>query len=328
MIIRGGRGPFHANRSPPLRGGTVITGPKQFTFTDVANVPLNATETSNTITLTGSGGPYTASVTGGTMSINGGAFGSTSTSVSIGNTIAVRHTSSATDSTSVNTTLTVGTTSDTFTSTTVASLSTLADNFNDNSIDASKWDTGNFFTGSATAAGTVAETASTAQITPPASTAGSNYTGYISHLLYDFTGSSAFAKVTNVGSLPTTQEVYFAVGPDVNNHYLILLSGGSLYLQKVKAGTKTSIVQATTYSSTTNAWWRLRESGGTIFLDTAPSSAANPPASGDWVNNASAAIDATIIPDKTQIHVAFGSGTNASATTPKAATFDGFNGAT
>ena len=212
-----------------------------------------------------------------------------------------------------------------------AALSTLVDNFNDNSIDPTLWDTGNWVYGSATTAGTVAESSGIARVTPPTSTAGANYNGYISHQLYNLTGSSAFVRILpGSGSLSGNQEFYFGVGPDINNHYLVYVSGTSLLFEQTKAGTKTQVSGSTpvTYSFTTHRWFRLRESGGTIFMDTAPSTAANPPASGDWVNFASATIDSSIIPDKTAVHAAFGSGTSASTSTITVVNFDGFNEAT
>lgn len=99
------------------------TNPNAFTFTDVGSVPLSTLETSNTITIAGLGASdsATASISGAASSQlqkNGGSWVSGPVTVVNGDTLAVRHTSSASNSTAVNTTLTVGTTSDTFTSTT------------------------------------------------------------------------------------------------------------------------------------------------------------------------------------------------------------------
>jgi hypothetical protein len=41
---------------------------------------------------------------------------------------------------------------------------------------------------------------------------------------------------------------------------------------------------AVSYTPATHAWLRIRESGGTVYWDTAPSSASDPPLPGDWVN--------------------------------------------
>lgn len=96
------------------------TQPDPFAFTDQTGAALSTTVTSNTITVTGIGSPAAISISGGTYSINGGAFTSTAGTASNGNTVAVRVTSAATPSTTVNATLTIGGVSDTFSVTTLA----------------------------------------------------------------------------------------------------------------------------------------------------------------------------------------------------------------
>lgn len=105
------------------------TTPDAFSFTDVTNAALSTVQTSNTITVTGIDATVTltAAVTGDAsseMQVNGGAWGAGSVSVTLNDTIAVRHTSSALSTISVNTILTVGTVSDAFTSTTLGAPST------------------------------------------------------------------------------------------------------------------------------------------------------------------------------------------------------------
>lgn len=92
--------------------------PDQFTFTDQSNVNLTTLITSNTITVSGINTTSTISISGGEYSINGGAYTAVTGSVSNGNTVAVRHTSSGGFSTATNTSLTIGGVSDTFSSTT------------------------------------------------------------------------------------------------------------------------------------------------------------------------------------------------------------------
>ena len=96
------------------------TTPDAFTFTDQTGVALSSTITSNTITVSGINSAASISVTGGTYSINGGAYTSATGTITNGQTVSVRHTSSASNSTATNTTLTIGGVSDTFTSTTLA----------------------------------------------------------------------------------------------------------------------------------------------------------------------------------------------------------------
>lgn len=103
------------------------TTPDQFTFTDQSNVNPSTEITSATITVSGINAASSVSVSGGTFSIAGGAY-TTSGTVTNGQTVAVRHTSSSSFNTATNTTLTIGGVSDTFTSTT-RSPDTTADAF-------------------------------------------------------------------------------------------------------------------------------------------------------------------------------------------------------
>lgn len=96
------------------------TTPIQFEFTDQNNVARSTIVTSNQITVTGIDAPAPISIIGGEYSRNGGEYTSESGTVESGDTVTVRHTSSASYSTSANTVLTIGGVSGTFTSTTLA----------------------------------------------------------------------------------------------------------------------------------------------------------------------------------------------------------------
>jgi hypothetical protein len=96
------------------------TTPDLFTFTDQTGIGLSQTVTSNSITVSGISCAAPISITGGTYSINGGAYTNAAGAVNIGNTVTVRQTSSGSYSTTTNTTLTIGSVSDTFSVTTQA----------------------------------------------------------------------------------------------------------------------------------------------------------------------------------------------------------------
>ena len=96
------------------------TTPDAFSFTDQTDVAVNTTRTSNTITVAGITAAASITITGGEYQIGAGSFTSASGTVTNGQTVTVRHTSSASNSTATNTVLTIGGVSDTFTSTTVA----------------------------------------------------------------------------------------------------------------------------------------------------------------------------------------------------------------
>lgn len=100
-------------------GGSDTT-PDAFTFTDVTGATLSTVYTSNTVTISGINAAAPISITGGTYSINGGAFTAVVGTISNGQTVAVRLTSSGSFSTAASATLTIGGVSDTYTVTTQA----------------------------------------------------------------------------------------------------------------------------------------------------------------------------------------------------------------
>src|SRR5210317_931138 len=121
---------YWASQSSIVSGSTsfvspaVDTSPNGFTFTDVANVSRNSTNTSNTITISGMGTGDTATVslsgTAGSKqySKNGGGYTSSSGTAQNGDTFAVRGTASGSYSSTVTVILTVGSTADTYSITT------------------------------------------------------------------------------------------------------------------------------------------------------------------------------------------------------------------
>lgn len=97
------------------------TTPDAFAFVDQTNVALSTLTESAAITVAGIDAAAAISVSGGEYQIDGGAWTAAAGTVSNGQTVKVRHTSSGSNSTATNTTLTIGGVSDTFTTTTVAS---------------------------------------------------------------------------------------------------------------------------------------------------------------------------------------------------------------
>ncbi|MBN1471780.1 MAG: hypothetical protein JW925_08355, partial [Syntrophaceae bacterium] len=96
----------------------IDTIPDQFTFIDQTNVKMNEDIISNTITVSGIQAPVAIAVTGGTYSINGGAYTSESGTVNNGDTVTVKVKSSALTHTKTEATLVIGTMTDTFSVTT------------------------------------------------------------------------------------------------------------------------------------------------------------------------------------------------------------------
>lgn len=93
--------------------------PDLFTFTNAKDVGLQSEIRSNEITITGINAATSLSITGGEYSINAGAFTNNPVTVSQGDRIVVRHTSSAAYSQKTTTTLNIGGITATFESTTM-----------------------------------------------------------------------------------------------------------------------------------------------------------------------------------------------------------------
>jgi hypothetical protein len=96
------------------------TTPDPFSFTAQTGVPRGTLVTSNSVRVTGINAAAAISISGGEYSISGGVFTSSAGTVSAGQTVTVRQTSSANFSKSTTATLTIGGVSGGFTVTTVA----------------------------------------------------------------------------------------------------------------------------------------------------------------------------------------------------------------
>ena len=111
---------FRFNIGKMGSGGALDTIPLAFAFADQTNVDTASVITSAPVAVDGISGPTPISITGGTYSINGGAYTSSPGLVIDGDSVTVRHTSPAAMATATSTVLTIGGVSDTFTSTTHA----------------------------------------------------------------------------------------------------------------------------------------------------------------------------------------------------------------
>lgn len=87
--------------------------------------------------------------------------------------------------------------------------------------------------------------------------------------LHDLTGSFVFVKPTLPALGTGTRETFLEVVGDeaaAQNKLRMYVSGATLTAAKLVAGVTTGSATAT-YNATTHAWWRIRESGGTVFWD-------------------------------------------------------------
>jgi hypothetical protein len=137
-------------------------------------------------------------------------------------------------------------------------LANFSDNFNDNSLDTSKW--------SEWVGGDVSETGQTLQI--QSSTASGAYKGMQSVAYYDLTGSYAHVEVPHVLTGLTSASTLLQVALDTQHTITLYVGGTTLTLGAEYQINGVYTTPATTpYNATNHRWWRIRESGGTIYYE-------------------------------------------------------------
>lgn len=96
------------------------------------------------------------------------------------------------------------------------------------------------------------------------------YAAYYSSRGFDLTGSSLVVEVpqTPPSGLPGASFIGLD-GPD-STELEMRLSGGQLELHVVLAGGDDQKLGSVLYSAAAHRWWRIRESGGTVYYETAP----------------------------------------------------------
>lgn len=202
-------------------------------------------------------------------------------------------------------------------------LATASDTFDDGAIDTAKWNTGNFF-GTASAQ-VVVEQNGQLEIAALTSTAGVTVSGLTLKVLHNLTGSSAYARLNKRSADSASHDHYLAVYSSATDAVYWRLRGSALEAFTLNGGVETAVGAALTYSASTHTWFRIREATGTIFFDTAPNTATNPPGAGDWVSQRSVAKPAGLLLNS--VKVALNAGTNGSTGTAGTAIWDGFNAA-
>jgi len=188
----------------------------------------------------------------------------------------------------------------------------LADNLTEGSLNTSLWTVGQIGGGQSISV-SVLDTTSGLQITPFAN-AGSidAYNGIYSTATYNLSNGAVFvhAMQTAVGSYADTS---LDVRPNSSSMLTIDVENGTIYFQKIVAGAKTTLLSQP-YSSTSHAWWRIREASGTVYWETAPDGST-------WTTQAQAPDPFSV----TSIQVDLNAGTYQSVATPGQAIFNNLN---
>jgi hypothetical protein len=163
----------------------------------------------------------------------------------------------------------------------------LADDFNDNSLDGSKWSISQI-TGSQDPNIPVTESSQRLNVGPLLQGAsGFHFNGITSNLAYDFTGAYAYLQVVTPPPGGSTAELRLSVAganSPVANVYRFIILGANLKLQRVIGGTAANVIAPFAYNATSMKFLRLRHDSvsGNVVFETAPASASDPNLPGAW----------------------------------------------
>jgi hypothetical protein len=139
----------------------------------------------------------------------------------------------------------------------------LADDFNDNSVNTTKWAISNLFSGFTDASLPTLETNQRLEIGPMLQqTAGSHYNGLRSAASYNFTNAYCAVEVVQAAGANTTADAMLTVGKDVDNYYRIFVESGTLVIAR-KIGAVKATMMTTSYSAVNHRYWRIRHEQAT-----------------------------------------------------------------
>lgn len=159
----------------------------------------------------------------------------------------------------------------------------LSDDFNDNSLDTTRWTANDLFSGFIDLSVPLNETGQRLEIGPLLQNAsGSHYRGIRTVNSYDFTGGRAHVELVQPASATTKADAMFTLGYSVDSYYRIYVSEGKLIGQKKVAGVKTTLFNIN-YDSTNHRYLRIRhdETANLVILETAASTGTGP---GTWTS--------------------------------------------
>jgi hypothetical protein len=137
-----------------------------------------------------------------------------------------------------------------------AKMETFSDDFNDNSLNAAKW--------TQWTNGDVSETSQTLQIA--SNTSASVYKGMQSVIYSTLVSSYAHVEVPHAVTGLTSTNTLFQLAVDTQHTLTLYSNGTSLAAEYQINGTYTTPA-TTPYDPVAHRWWRIRESGGTIYYE-------------------------------------------------------------
>jgi len=202
----------------------------------------------------------------------------------------------------------------------------LADDFNDNSLDTTKWNLSALFSGFTDASLPVQEVSQRLEIGPMLTqTAGSHYNGLVTRARLDFTNAYAYVWV-QVPATNTTADAMLTLGLDANNYYRIYEEAGVLYAQKRLAGGSKVTLWSGAYDATQQRYWRMRHEAttGSVVFETAADNGGVP---GVWVERYREAWSTGLIPVTSVLVEVKGGTWQAEASAAGKVIFDNFKAA-
>jgi acid phosphatase len=201
----------------------------------------------------------------------------------------------------------------------------LADDFNDASLNTSKWSANNLFSGFTDSTVAVTET-QTLNVGPlKQNLDGSHYNGIRSLGAVNFTGAYAYVQLTQAPNALTAADAFYTLGLNVDNCYRMYVESGNLLVQKKIGGAKTTMLTVT-FNATNHAFWRMRHDAisGQIVFETAPANAGAP---GAWTQIYAEAWNTAAVPLTTVLFELKGGTWRLEATNPGTVSFDNFKAA-
>jgi hypothetical protein len=202
----------------------------------------------------------------------------------------------------------------------------LADDFNNNVLDTTKWVSNNVFSGFTDATVTVSETNQQLRIGPlKQNLGGSHYNGIRSATTFNFSGAYAYVEIVQTSAAATAADTMLTLGKDGNNYYRIYVEAGNLICQKKLNGAKMDLLTMP-YDGVNHRFLRIRHDSlsGNVIFETAPGSSGVP---GTWVQRASQLWNTTAL-SLSAISLELKAGTwQSEATAPGTVIFDNFKAA-
>lgn len=326
--------PAHANGAVNVvvtnPGGQNATSAGGFTYTGGAPAPTVSTVSPTSgptaggtqITITGTGFNAGATVTvGGTPAT--GVVVTNSTSITA-NTPA--HAAGTVDVVVTNTDAQNGTKTNAFTYNAPGGETVLlADDFNDASLNTSKWLANNLFSGFTDTTVAITETQNLAVGPLKQNTDGSHYNGIRSIAAFDFTGAYAYVQLAQGPNPLTAADAFYTLGLNVDNCYRMYVESGNLIVQKKIAGGKSTMLTVT-FNATNHAFWRIRHDAisGQVVFETAPANAGAP---GAWTQLYAEAWNTSAVPLSSVLFEIKGGTWRIEGSNPGTVIFDNFKAA-